>query len=133
MGLKKRIDRAMFYRASRSVFEKAKYLRDNMTEPESILWGHLKNKQIDGFRFKAQHPISRFIADFYCHKAKLVIEIDGQSHDCDKAYGYDHGRSFEMERFGIRIIRFANDQVKENIVLVKEEISKALKSTLYTQ
>ena len=81
-----------------------------------------------GFRFKAQHPIARFIADFYCHKAKIVIEVDGKSHNTSDGLEYDHGRTFEMERFGIRIMRFTNEQVKNNIDLVCQEITKALHS-----
>ena len=120
----------MFYGAVKSVFDKAKQMRENMTEYESILWEHLKSKQMKGFRFKAQHPIARFIADFYCHKAKLVIEVDGNLHNSSEGQEYDQGRSYEMERFGIRIIRFTNEQVKNNIDLVRQEITKALRSTL---
>ncbi|GAB4246991.1 MAG: hypothetical protein Tsb0034_26070 [Ekhidna sp.] len=70
----------MFYGATPSIFEKAKMLRQNMTRQELILWKELSANKLLGLRFKAQHPIGNFIADFYCHKLKLVIEIDGDSH-----------------------------------------------------
>ncbi len=71
----------MFYGATPPIFEKAKILRNNMTRHEKLLWDELRNNRIFGLRFKAQHPIDTFIADFYCHKLKLVIEMDGQYHN----------------------------------------------------
>ena len=98
MGLIKRIERTMFYGAPPSVFQKAEVLRKNMTECEKIVWEYLRGNQLSGFRFKAQHPLKYFIADFYSHKAKLVIEIDGDSHNGKERKEYDEGRSFEIER-----------------------------------
>jgi very-short-patch-repair endonuclease len=74
-------NRSMFYNAKPHIFEKANDLRKNLTEAEKILWFYLKKNKILGFRLKAQHPIERFIADFYCHNLKLVIEIDGGIHE----------------------------------------------------
>jgi len=61
-------DAPMFYGASPKLFEMAKELRNRLTAPEKILWEKLRLSQLDGYRFKAQHPISEFIVDFYCHK-----------------------------------------------------------------
>lgn len=101
----------MFYGAAPSTFEKAKQLRTNMTEHELLLWEELKENKMLGLRFKAQHPISSFIADFYCHKLKLVIEIDGNSHNSIETREYDLGREIEMQELGIQTIRFKNHEV----------------------
>ena len=126
MGVKRRIERVMFYGAVPSVFEKAKMLRENMTEAEKILWQHLSNNKMEGFRFKAQHPIGKFVADFYCHKAKLVIEVDGKYHEETEQREYDENRSDAIEHFDIKIIRFANEQVYYTIDLVLAEIKREL-------
>ncbi len=73
-------ERQMFYGATPLIFERANQLRKNQTESEKFLWEILKNKQMLGLRFKRQHPIDKFIADFYCHSLKLVIEVDGKIH-----------------------------------------------------
>ncbi len=117
-------NRTMFYGASPQIFEKAKKLRDNMTYHEKILWNELKaNKQL-GFRFKPQHPIGSFIADFYCHKLKLVIEIDGASHESVDAREYDNGREEEMSAFGIVTLRFSNEEVEANMASILNEIKE---------
>ena len=69
----------MFYGAKRNIFQRAKELRKNMTVTEQLLWRRLNKKQL-GVRFKRQHPIDIFIADFYCHQYKLVVEVDGEYH-----------------------------------------------------
>ena len=68
---------SMVYGARPAILEKAKMLRLSMTQHEKMLWQELKSNKISRLRFKAQHPIDTFIADFYCHKIKLVIEMDG--------------------------------------------------------
>jgi very-short-patch-repair endonuclease len=116
---KRTVVRTMFYNASPEIFRRAEELRNNMTETEQVLWEKIQKSQL-GVRFKAQHPIERFIADFYCHKAKLVIEIDGKIHDFQKEY--DSGREAELEKYGLKIIRFTNDEVLNNIDWVIEKI-----------
>lgn len=69
----------MFLGASHLIFQNAERLRYNMTAAETLLWGHLKGNQL-GFKFRRQHPNSIYIADFYCHHHKLIIEIDGSIH-----------------------------------------------------
>mgnify|MGYP001160336182 CR=1 FL=1 len=81
--------------------------------------GKIKKNQL-GVRFKAQYPIERFIADFYCHKAKLVIEVDGEIHDYQQEY--DLGREAEIEKYGIRVIRFTNKEIFDNLNNVMEII-----------
>ena len=114
---------SMFYGANPEIFVKAKELRENMTEAEKILWSRLNNKQL-GKRFKPQHPISIFIVDFYCHSKKLVIEIDGGYHKTQ--IEYDKGRTSELEHFGIKVIRFTNEEVLNDIDKVLDVIKKHL-------
>jgi len=73
----KELEKAMYYRARPETMTAARILRENMTFSEKLLWERLKLKQLFGLRFRRQHPIDFFIADFYCHEARLVIEIDG--------------------------------------------------------
>jgi len=70
----------MFYGATASIFENAKRLRKNLTNAERIIWLELSGRKMKGLKFRSQHPIAGFIVDFYCHRAKLVIEIDGEIH-----------------------------------------------------
>jgi cyclase len=86
----KEIDKNMYFGAKAITIETAKMLRNNMTYHENLLWEKLKGKQIYGVRFRRQHPIMFFIADFYCHEAKLVVEVDGDIHN-DKT-DYDDGK-----------------------------------------
>ena len=115
----------MFYNAKRNIFKNASELRKNMTGAEMQLWSRLNKSQL-GVRFKRQHPIDIFIADFYCHKYKLVVEVDGEYHNDEDQLEYDEGRTAELERFGITVIRFTNDEVMEDIDRVVMEIEKHL-------
>ncbi len=117
---------SMFYDAPASTFENAKQLRIRMTESENILWKHLSKKKLGNYRFRRQHPIGSFIADFYCHKAKLVIEIDGQYHSNEDQAQNDKNRTHEINLLGVNVIRFKNDQVKYHIEEVLGEIKKHL-------
>jgi very-short-patch-repair endonuclease len=109
-------EKAMYYGAKPETFTAAKILRDNMTSCEKILWERLRHKQICGLRFRRQHPINFFIVDFYYHEVRLVIEIDGEIHNHQKEY--DDGRSAEMEKYFIKVIRFTNSEVENNIEAV---------------
>jgi very-short-patch-repair endonuclease len=95
-----------------------------MTNAEKILWDSLKNKQVLYLRFRRQHPIDLFIADFYCHTARLVIELDGEIHKSQLEY--DEGRTAEMERFDIEVIRFKNEEVENNIENVLKRIEERI-------
>jgi len=110
----------MYYRARPATLETARMLRNRMTNSEKLLWEKLKGKQLLGLRFRRQHPIDFFIVDFYCHDARLVIEIDGEIHK-DQAE-YDDGREAEIERFNIKVIRFTNYEVNNDIESVIAKI-----------
>jgi very-short-patch-repair endonuclease len=113
---------SMFYGASPIVFEKAKQLRNNMTGTEKALWLHLANNRLNGFAFRSQHPIFIFIVDFYCHKARLVVELDGGYHLDNDQFVYDNSRTLELKRFGLRILRFSNEEVEKDIEAVIRRI-----------
>ena len=117
------MERKMFYGAKPDIFFKAKWLRGNMTEAEKLLWKQL-NKNKLGVRFKPQHPIDVYIVDFYCHTLNLAIELDGESHANSKEY--DQDRTFELENFGIRVIRFNNSEVFQNINKVIVQIKNVI-------
>jgi very-short-patch-repair endonuclease len=105
----------MFIDAKPELFRLARNYRNNPTEAEGILWEHLRRFRHEGFIFRRQHPIVFFIADFYCHSIKLVIEVDGDYHLNDQIREYDDSRSGELERYGITILRFKNDEVVDDI------------------
>ena len=113
---------SMWKGAKPDLFSKAINLRENMTEAEVLIWEMLKNKQILGYKFRRQHPIHSFIVDFYCHKLKLVIEIDGEYHNQKKQIKLDEERTKILEYQGIKIIRFTNNVVISNISNVLNEI-----------
>jgi len=116
---KQSIEKSMFFNASPEIFRKAEYLRNNMTEAEKLLWNRLRKTQL-GVRFKAQQPVNQFIVDFYCHKAKLAIEVDGDNHKYNQEY--DQGREAEIKKFEVKIIRFTNKEIFEDLNNVIEKI-----------
>lgn len=113
----------MFYGARPIIFELAKKLRNNTTNEEMILWGILKVK-FPGIKFRRQHPISNYIADFYCHSKKLIIEIDGSIHNLVEVKANDEERQKQLESFGLKVIRFTNKQVRNDIDYVLQTIEK---------
>jgi very-short-patch-repair endonuclease len=126
--LGKSVEREMHFGAKPELFKYAQEMRKNPTESEKVLWNTLRRFRSEGYIFRRQHPLDIFIADFYCHKLKLIIEVDGEIHDSEQAIEYDDGRSGELEKFGIKVIRFTNDQVlgdKETVIsLIHQYISE---------
>ena len=107
-------------RAYASVQQRAKELRKEMTSAEKILWERLRNRQVGGFKFRRQHPMGSFIADFYCAECKLVIEIDGDIHISQVEA--DAERTEIIESFGYRVIRFRNAEVEVSLQVVLQKI-----------
>ena len=103
-------------------FNYARENRKGSTKPEEILWEVLRNRKLYGYKFRRQHPISDFIADFYCHECRLIIEIDGKYHHAIEQKQYDDGRTIELMDLKVRLIRFTNKDVFENIEYVIEDI-----------
>lgn len=91
-----------------------------------ILSGRLK-EQFPKLKFRRQHPVSLYVADIYCHAEKLVIEIDGSIHDLDEIKINDEIRQKALEALGLRVIRFTNNEILNNLESVLETIGKNLK------
>jgi len=121
-------DYSMFFGATPKILNRARMLRKEPTEAEKILWSRIRNKQILGFKFRRQHPINFFIADFYCHEANLVLEIDGGIHDETEVKERDAWREEVINQFGIKVIRFKNDDIVKNIDKIVAEIESLLKT-----
>ena len=100
-----------YHEATERIFKNAKSLRRNQTPAEELLWKILRSHKLDGLKFRRQHPISRFIADFYCHELKLIIELDGGIHELEEVKAYDIIREKELRSLGLTVIRFKNEQV----------------------
>jgi len=111
----KAIEKPFFYGASPEIFRRAKLLRGNMTEAEKALWQRLRKNQLNGLRFYRQHPIAKFIVDFYCHSKLLVVELDGGVHNKMEVSERDENREVELEKLGLRILRFKNEEVINDI------------------
>ncbi|MBL7748987.1 MAG: DUF559 domain-containing protein [Chitinophagaceae bacterium] len=107
------------------LYQYGRELRQSSTKAEKILWEYLRNRKLDGLKFRRQHPIDKFIADFYCHEKKLVIELDGAVHDDKMNAHYDAARTYELKVSGITVIRFRNSEVENCISFVLSEIRKA--------
>jgi len=118
--------RKMFYGADRIVFENAKLLRNNLTNEEVVFMGRLKER-FANYKFRRQHPISNYIADFYCHKLKLVIEVDGSIHYSEERQKADKIIQASLENLGIKVLRFTNEQVRSKIEVILEKISDCIK------
>ena len=115
----------MFYGATPEIFGYARKLRNNPTKAEKVLWDRLKRKQL-GVKFRRQHPIYLYIADFYCHENKLVVEVDGDYHLYKRQKEKDELREEDIKYFGIEIIRFTDEEVLEKTDEVIEKIKRVL-------
>ena len=101
---------------------RARQMRNNPTEPEKRLWRHLSNGQLDGFKFRRQQVVGRFIADFVCPSAKLIVEVDGDTHE----EASDRARDEALAALGYRVVRVSNHEVMTNIEGVVWSITEAL-------
>ncbi len=105
--------------------ERRQKLRNDAPATEKIFWGFLKGEKL-GRKFRRQFGVGTFVLDFYCPEAKLAIELDGASHDSEEARMYDHDRDRYLQQFGIRILRFKNNEIYDNIDGVIETIKRTL-------
>ena len=104
----------------------ARALRKNSTDAERLLWAALRDHRMNGAGFRRQVPIKNYIADFVCHAAKLVIELDGGQHFSDQAEKKDAARSAVIEAQGFKVLRFSNQDVMTNRTGVLETIAAAV-------
>ncbi len=101
-------------------------LRRNMTDAERLLWSKLRGKQLNGLQFNSQKPVGNYIVDFYCLRAKLVIEVDGSQHYSNDGKRKDKIRDEYMVQHGLRVLRFSDRDVLKNIGGVVEMILRHL-------
>jgi very-short-patch-repair endonuclease len=120
------------YRTIRTDFRR--HLRKNQTEAERILWIYLQKLRYAEYIFRRQHSIDRYIADFYCPKVKLAIELDGGIHDRPEQQAKDKIRDATIKTHGVTILRFRNEEVTEDPSTALMKIRKTLDklSTLYS-
>lgn len=100
-----------------------KALRNDLTPAEAKLWTLLKQSRLQGRKFRRQHSVGHYILDFYCPAERLAIELDGAVHDTESAQEYDRERDSFLRRYGIKVLRFENQQVFQNTEAVLMEIS----------
>ena len=110
---RRRLDRVDFARRN----------RQNPSQAERVLWSQLRQRQVHDRRFRRQHPIGQYFADFACVELKLIVEVDGDQHG--EQARYDRSRERELERRGWRVLRFGTLEVLENLEGVMELISTA--------
>ena len=103
-----------------------KYLRNNSTNAEKLLWSKLKGSQVLEYKFRRQQGIGSYIVDFYCPEVKLAIEIDGETHIKPDEVEYDKNRQYEIEELGIQFLRFTNRDVLDNLDGVLQTIGEKL-------
>jgi imidazole glycerol-phosphate synthase subunit HisF len=119
-------DLPMYFGTSVEIMKRASRLRKDQTSAEKIIWQRLRRRQIGGLRFRRQHPINSFIADFYCHEAKIVIEIDGGIHDDQEQKQKDIARQEIITDFGIKVLRFKNEEIFNDIDSVIKTIQYSI-------
>jgi very-short-patch-repair endonuclease len=103
----------------------ARHLRNNATEAERRLWQHLRGRQLNGFKFRRQHPIDRYVCDFVCLEAGVIVELDGSQHHVSQAT-YDAQRDAFLQSSGFRVLRFWNGSVFSEPDAVVQTIMEAL-------
>jgi very-short-patch-repair endonuclease len=101
-------------------------LRKSMTDAERLLWSKLRMKQLKGLMFSRQKPLGGYIADFYCHRAKLIIEVNGGQHFKDDNREYDRTRDEYLKSMGLTVLRFTNNDILDNIEGVVDIIEQKL-------
>ncbi len=118
--------RNMHIYASARIFRNASALRKEITLAEKILWEHLRARKLEGEKFRRQHPLKKFVLDFYCYKLRLGIELDGEFHSLPIHEFYDSDRTEILEGFHIYILRFTNQEVIEKIDIVLAKIKEKI-------
>ena len=107
---------------NRNLRQFSRELRKNSTDAERRLWSKLRLRQLNGFQFYRQRIIVNYIMDFFCPKAKLVVEVDGGQHYSGEKQKSDFKRDEYLKRIGIKVLRFSDREVLTNIDCVLENI-----------
>ena len=111
------------YYPSNDMIARARELRHDGTIPERILWGLLRSGHLAGLKFRRQHPVGPFVVDFYCHESRLIVELDGMSHDLRAEQ--DRQRTQYLESLGLRVFRVTNDELLGDSEAVARGIARA--------
>jgi very-short-patch-repair endonuclease len=111
---------------SSNIVDLCREQRKSPTEAELVLWKHLRNRNLGGYKFRRQHPIGGYILDFYCAEAKIGIELDGAVHQDLEQIKYDLQRSTALSELGVEVIRFWNSEVTGNCDNVLNQILKKI-------
>lgn len=123
---------AMFVAYNKNLKQRSRDLRNKSTLGEILLWKRLRKRQLMGYQFNRQKPLGNFIADFYCKELRLVIEVDGSSHE--EKEQYDSDRDLQLQKLGLHILHIPDADVRQNMkgVLVQIEhfVHALLKSPL---
>ncbi len=104
----------------------ARELRKEQTNAEALLWALLRHRQLLGFKFRRQHQFGDYIADFCCHKARLVVECDGSAHEPNEQWHHDQNRDAYMIGQGLRVLRFRNERILNETESVLDQIAEHL-------
>ena len=112
--------------AKSSTHQNALELRHRQTQAEAKLWSLLRNRQLNGKKFRRQHAIAGYVVDFYCHESKIAVEVDGSGHLDEQSREYDKSRTESLHEIGIDVIRFWNEEVLKDSTTVLQKISKFL-------
>lgn len=121
----------MYYGANAWIFQRARELRARMTPAEEALWNliHINDWKL---KFRRQHPISNYVADFYCHRVKLIIELDGSIHDQEEFKKKDAERENVLRSLGLTVLRFRNEEIFNNKKIVLDKIAKTIATLQHT-
>jgi len=107
----------------------ARKLRHNQTDAENLLWRHLRNRQLNGFKFRRQYWIESYIVDFACVEQKIVVELDGGQHASETMRTNDRKRTAFLESHGFKVLRFWNNEIIQETKAVLETIMAVLQNT----
>src|SRR6187402_2856064 len=107
------------------LYQYGRELRQELTQAEKMLWAELRNRKLNGLKFRRQHPLDKFIVDFYCNEKKLVVELDGDVHDEKINKEYDEARTAMLAGLNVIVLRFKNEDVTSNLKGVLRKISDA--------
>ncbi len=116
----------LFFDSSENIVTNAKELRQRQTTAEKILWSYLRNRKLNGNKFRRQHYIKTYIVDFYCAEKMLSVELDGGIHSTKEQKEYDKSRTSTLIELGITELRFKNEEIEQDVFSVLNKIKTEL-------
>ena len=108
------------------LYQYGRELRKESTKAEKLLWAELRNRKLNGLKFRRQHPLDKFIVDFYCNEKKLVVELDGSVHEEKINKDYDEARTAMLAGLNVIVLRFQNEEVINNLKDVLNKIREVV-------